>query len=140
MAIVAGYSDCSDSSALRQDPMLPLAIGDRGLDLASQPTLSRFEHRPTAREVITMTRRFESFVIDRLAERNAGARRVIVDLDGTVDPAYGQQDFSDFNGHYGTRCLFPLLGFLTIDGQTEQHLFHARLRPGTSREQRVSDG
>lgn len=138
MAIAAGYSDCSDIPALRKDPMLQLAAGERGTDLASQPTLSRFEHRPSARTVMAMSRHFESFVIGRLAERHANAKRVIIDLDGTVDPAYGQQDFSVFNGHYGTRCLFPLLGFLTIDGQSEQHLFHARLRPGTAKEPRVS--
>lgn len=137
-AIAAGYSGCKGISPLRKDSMLQLAAGQRGKDLASQPTLSRFERRHSARDVVGMTRRFESFVIDHLAARHPDAKRVIVDLDGTVDPAYGQQAFSSFNGHYGTRCLFPLLGFLTIDGETEQHLFHARLRPGTSKEPRVS--
>lgn len=137
-AIAAGYSGCKDIGPLRKDSMLRLAAGQREKDLASQPTLSGFERRHSARDVVGMTRRFETFVIDHLAAQYSDAKRVIIDLDGTVDPAYGQQAFSSFNGHYGTRCLFPLLGFLTVDGSTEQHLFHARLRPGTSKEPRVS--
>ena len=138
LGLAAGYFDCSDSGDLRSDPMPRLGVGDRELDLPSQPTLSRFEHTPSAREVLTMGRRFESFVIDRLAQRYPDAKQITIDLDGTVDPAYGQQSFSSFNGYYGTNCLFPLLGFLTIDENSEQHLFAARLRPGTSREPRVS--
>ena len=53
-------------------------------------------------------------------------------------PPTRQQGFSTFHGHYGTNCLFPRLGFLTVDNHTEQHLFAARLRPGTSKEPRVS--
>lgn len=138
LGLAAGYFDCSDSKDLRGDPMLRLAAGGRDLDLPSQPTLSRFEHTPSAREVLTMGRHFEEFVISRLALRYPDAKNITIDLDGTVDPAYGQQSFSCFNGHYGKNCLFPLLGFLTVDGRPEQHLFAARLRPGTSREPRVS--
>ena len=118
--------------------MLRLGAGDRTLDFPSQPTLSRFEHTPTPREVVQIGRRFERLVIERLALRHPNAQRIILDLDGTVDPAYGQQDFSCFNKYYDTNCLFPLLGFLTARDHTEQHLFAARLRPGTSKEPRVS--
>src|SRR5262249_41057531 len=34
--------------------------------------------------------------------------------------------------HYDTWCYLPLLGFVTFDDETEQHLVLALLRPGTS--------
>ena len=38
--------------------------------------------------------------------------------------------FCFFNAFYDAHCFLPLLGFLTVDGHPEQHLFSARLRPG----------
>jgi hypothetical protein len=68
--------------------------------------------------------------------RNRYARLITIDLDGSVDPTHGQQPFAFFSGYYDTWCFFPLLGFITVDDQPEQHLFYARLRPGASREVR----
>jgi len=53
-----------------------------------------------------------------------------------VDPTHGQQPFAFFNGHYDTWCYLPMLGFLSVDGDPEQYLFHARLRPGLAKEAR----
>ena len=61
-SIAAGYEDGTDAARLRQDPALKLACGREpvtGFDLASQPTISRFENRVTAREVVAMNRRLE---------------------------------------------------------------------------------
>ncbi len=132
-AIAAGYADGNDAKALRSDPAFKL-LCDRdplsGPDLASQPTLSRFEHSVSGREAVAMGREFERHRIEAFAARAAKARRVVIDLDGTEDPAHGQQTFAFFNGFYDSYCFLPLLGFLCIDGESEQHLFYARLRPG----------
>src|SRR5215211_6119449 len=45
--IACGYADQDDADALRSDPLLKAVCGDSattGADLASQPTLSRFEN------------------------------------------------------------------------------------------------
>lgn len=45
--ICAGYEDCNDAKTMRRDPVLKAACDrdpDEGADLASQPTLSRFEN------------------------------------------------------------------------------------------------
>jgi hypothetical protein len=47
-AICCGYEDTDDLDALSADPAFKLACGrlsDTGVDLCSQPTLSRFEMR-----------------------------------------------------------------------------------------------
>jgi hypothetical protein len=138
-SIALGYPDGNDSARVRQDPAMKLVCGrgpSSGEDLASQPTLSRFEHGLGGRDVVEMGRRLERFVIDRLKRRHPRARLITIDLDPSVDPTHGQQPLSFFNGHYDTWCYLPMFGFLSVDDSPEQHLFHARLRPGLSKESR----
>src|SRR2546421_3322864 len=51
--IVAGYEDANDADRLRHDPAFQL-LADQplGQPLSSQPTLSRWENTPSARELI----------------------------------------------------------------------------------------
>ncbi|MDQ7088464.1 MAG: transposase [Acidobacteriota bacterium] len=64
--------------------------------------------------------------------RRKKVKRVTIDLDPTDDPTDGAQQYSLFNGHYGSWCYLPLLGFLSFDNEPDQHLFAAILRPGTA--------
>lgn len=135
--IAAGYPDGNDAAVLGADPVLKEVCGRRGVSgdhLASQATLSRFESGVSAREAVAMGRTLEKFVIQEHRARLKGrAKRITIDLDPTEDRTYGQQSFSFFNGHYESWCFLPQLGFLTFDDELDQHLFHARLRPGNSR-------
>lgn len=138
-AIALGYSDQNDASRIGRDPVLKLLCGRSAsspCSLASQPTLSRFEGSRSGRELVALGRALERFVIARLRKRRPKARRITIDLDSTEDPTHGQQPFSFFNGYYDSWCYLPMLGFLSVDDEPEQHLFHARLRPGTSRDSR----
>jgi hypothetical protein len=48
-AIACGYEDADDLDRLRSDPAFKLACGrlpDTGVDLCSQPTVSRWENTP----------------------------------------------------------------------------------------------
>lgn len=138
-SIALGYADGNDAARVGGDPVLKLACGrspgSEG-NLASQPTLSRFERGRSGRELIGMARALEDIVIEGLARRHKRARRITIDLDSSEDPTHGQQPFTYFNGYYDTWCYLPLFGFLSIDGESEQHLFFARLRPGTARDGR----
>lgn len=128
-----GYADANDSSSLKKDPIVKTLVGKRPVkddDLASQPTLSRYENTPTPRELIELSRELESFVVERVQQRHPDARLITIDLDPTVDRTHGRQQLSLFNGHYDAYCYLPLLGFLTIDDDPEHYLFHARLRSG----------
>jgi hypothetical protein len=138
-SIALGYPDGNDSARIGHDPVMKLVCGrspSSSDQLASQPTLSRFEHGLGGREVVEMGRRLEGFVIDRLKRHHPRARLITIDLDPSVDPTHGQQPLSFFNGHYDTWCYLPMFGFLSVDGSPEQHLFHARLRPGLAKEGR----
>ena len=74
------------------------------------------------------SRTFESERIAAFAKHHRRAQRVVIDLDATEDAAHGQQAFSFFNGFYDSRCFLPLLAFVSVEGELDQHLFHARLR------------
>jgi Transposase DDE domain group 1 len=136
-AIAGGYPDGNDAAVLGDDPVLKEVCGRRGMTgarLASQPTASRFENAVTGRELVHMGRALERFVIERHRKRLHGqAKLVTIDLDPTPDRTYGQQTFSFFSGCYEAWCYQPQLGFLSFDGEHDQHLFHARLRPGNAR-------
>jgi len=136
-SIALGCPDTNDAAHLAHDPALLLACGRRADDprgLAAQPTLSRFDHAVSGRGLVAMQRELEDFVIRRLRQRHPRARRIFIDLDPSVDPTHGQQPFAYFNGHYDTWCYLPMLGFLSVEGEAEQHLFHARLRAGLAKE------
>ncbi len=138
-AIALGYPDGNDSARIGQDPAMKLLCGRGPADsggLASQPTLSRFEHGLSGREIVSLGRGLEETVIERVRRRHPRARIVTIDLDPSVDPTHGQQPLAFFNGHYDTWCYLPMFGFLSVDGDPEQHLFHARLRPGLAKEAR----
>jgi cytochrome P450 len=59
LAIACGYPDANDRHFLRKDPAFKLACGrlpESGDDLASQPTMSRWENAPDVRTLIRLTR------------------------------------------------------------------------------------
>lgn len=133
--IAAGLADCNDAERAATDPVMKAACGRAplsGADLASQPTLSRFENAPSARELVVMQRRFEESRLDVLCKRHRGTRRVTIDMDSTDDPTHGAQQGTLFNGFYGTWCYLPLVTFVSFDGDPEQYAVSARLRPGNA--------
>ena len=133
-SIACGYPDANDSARLGADPVHKMLL-DRdpvtGLDLASQPTLSRFENAAGAKQLYRMGEALAASVIERHAQRLRGhARRVTIDLDPTDDPTHGAQQMSFFNTHYDSWCYLPVMGFVTFNDEAEQYLCAAVLRPG----------
>ncbi len=132
LGIVAGYEDCIDHNSLRRDPILKLAAGRAPLteaDLASQPTLSRFENGVGVRELLALGRAIvEDFVEGR---RRRPPRTIVFDFDATDDPTHGQQELEFYHGYYGTHCYLPLLVFAQCDGGAQEPIA-AVLRPGNS--------
>jgi len=133
-AIACGYPDANDAARLASDPVHKLLLGRdpvAGQDLASQPTLSRFENAIDTKELYRMSEALAASVIQRHAQRlRHRVRRVTVDLDPTDDPTHGAQQLSFFNGHYDTWCYLPVLGFVSFNDEPEQYLCAAVLRPG----------
>ena len=134
--IACGYADANDAARLAQDPVYKLLLGRdpvEGSDLASQPTLSRFENGVDRKQLYRMGEALADTVIERHRRRLHGrARCVTIDLDPTDDPTHGTQQLAFFNGHYDTWCYLPVVGFLSFNDEPEQYLFTAVLRPGNA--------
>jgi hypothetical protein len=115
-AIALGYEDTNDAATLAQDPSHKIMAGrapESGDDLASQPTLSRFENRVTAKDL----RRLSEGLLELYLKTHPGPRKVIVlDMDATDDPTHGRQQHSFFHGYYEEHMYHPLLVFDGRDG------------------------
>jgi len=133
--IACGYADCNDVARVGQDPMQKVLLGrdpESEEELASQPTLSRFENRVRMVDLYRMGVELMNLVIERQRKR-LGRRKVkliTIDMDPTEDKTHGAQQLSMFNGHYDSWCYLPQLAFLTFNDEAEQYLFAAVLRPG----------
>jgi hypothetical protein len=136
LAIACGYPDANDAARLGSDPVHKLLVGRdpiEGDDLASQPTLSRFENSRDRKQLLRMSEALADCVIERHRRRLQGrARRITIDLDPTDDPTHGTQQLSFFNSHYDTHCYLPMVGFLSFNEEAEQYLVAAVLRPGNA--------
>ena len=94
-------------------------------DLASQPTLSRFENRVNAKDL----RRLSDGLLELYLKTHPGPRKtIILDMDATDDPTHGKQQLSFFHGYYEEHMYHPLLVFDGRDGFP----LAAVLRPGNT--------
>ena len=104
--ILAAYEDQNDHDHLRHDPVFKL-VADRapdGPDLASQPTLSRFENAVN----IPSLKRLRDVLIDQfIASFNQPPTSLTFDLDAVDDPTHGQQQLSLFHGYFEQYQYFP---------------------------------
>jgi hypothetical protein len=97
--ILAGYEDQNDHDALRSDAVFKLIAGRLPTDddLASQPTLSRFENGVTAGGLLNL----EAWFIERFATSWPRVpNRVTLDIDVFDDPTHGAQQLTFFHGYY----------------------------------------
>jgi hypothetical protein len=122
-----GYEDVNDAERVSQDPTFRLIgsekIWERGAALTSR--LHSFET-----EMLTEEQNFAGLArINReliaRAEAIDSPQRVVLDMDSTEIPVYGQQERSAYNGHFESICYHPLLLF-----NREGDCLTAKLRPG----------
>lgn len=97
--ILADYPDQNDHDVLRSDPVFKL-LCDRSIsdnDLASQPTLSRFEN---AIEPQSFFRLEERLLEEFVSSFDAPPRELTLDIDCFDDPTHGQQQLTFFHAFY----------------------------------------
>ena len=97
--ILAGYEDQNDHDTLREDGLFKIIAGRRpdGLDLASQPTLSRMENSVTASDLLRLENWFLEQFVQSFAEP---PRELTLDIDAFDDPTHGDQQLTFFHGYY----------------------------------------
>src|SRR3954447_24953236 len=106
--ILADYEDQNDHDTLRSDPGFKL-IADRlpdGPDLASQPTLSRFENAVSIPDLWRLRDMFVDLFIQSFDEV---PRHVTLDIDAFDDPAHGEQQLTMFHGYYEQYQYLPIV-------------------------------
>jgi hypothetical protein len=123
---LAGYEDVNDAERLSQDPLFRLIgsekIWDRGAALTSR--LQTFETEMLAEaENFAGLARINRELIAKVEVDSPP--RVVLDMDSTEIPVYGQQEQSAYNGHFESTCYDPLLLF-----NREGDCLAAKLRPG----------
>lgn len=123
--ILAGYEDCNDHDTLRSDPVFKLVSGRKpqDQDLASQPTLSRFEN---AIDIPSLWRLHDFMIHDFIHSFDKPPASLTLDIDATDHPCHGQQQLALFHGFYDQYQYLPLI--ISCD-ETKQVLW-AALRPG----------
>jgi hypothetical protein len=125
-AIAFGYPDADDLDDLRKDPVFKLACGrlpDTGNDLASQPTMSRWENAPDLRRLIRLTRG----MVDLWCKSyRRPPKSITLDIDDSADTVYGHQQLSLFNAFHNERCFMPIHVYDADSG----HCVMTVLRPG----------
>ena len=125
-AIACGYPDADDLDDLRKDPAFKLACGrlpESGNDLASQPTMSRWENAPDVRTLI----RLSHAMVDLWCKRyRRPPKAITLDIDDTDNAVHGHQQFSLFNAYHDERCFMPLHVYDADSG----HCVATVLRPG----------
>ena len=105
--IALGYEDLNDHQALRKDPLIQTAL-NKDKDLASSPTLCRFENSMSREEAVAIHKVLIKQFIDSFS---APPEELILDFDATDDAVHGQQEGRFFHGYYDHYCFLPLYVF-----------------------------
>jgi hypothetical protein len=108
---LAGYEDLNDAERLRVDPVLRRVVGGRATDreAASTSEMGRFE-TDMLTENLNALMELSGRWIDR-ANARAEQKKIVLDMDSSESPVYGQQEGSAYNGYFGCDCYHPLFCF-----------------------------
>jgi hypothetical protein len=124
---LAGYEDVNDAERLARDPAMRAIVGREGIDrqAASTSEMGRFETEWLATETnLAALTDLAGAWIDRVHERRP-PDGIILDMDSSESPTYGEQEGAAWNGHFRRSCYHPLFLFNQF-GDLERCL----LRPG----------
>jgi len=110
---LAGYEDTNDADRLSVDPTMRHVVGGRARErtAASTSLMGGFET-----EILTQPQNLEllgnvpGIWVDRVHRRKQ-IKQLILDMDSSVSPTYGNQEGSAYNGYFECTCYHPLFCF-----------------------------
>jgi len=110
---LAGYEDTNDAYRLSVDPAMRRVVGGRAKErtAASTSLMGRFET-----ELLTQPQNLELLTnlpgvwVDRVHQQKP-LNQIILDMDSSVSPTYGNQEGSVYNGYFECTCYHPLFCF-----------------------------
>ena len=110
---VAGYEDTNDAGYLRVDPAMRRLVGGRAETrlAASASEMGRFETEflTTDANLAALAQTCGSWV--NAVHGRTGLNRLVLDMDSSESPTYGDQEGSIYNGYFGRTCYHPLFCF-----------------------------
>ena len=110
---LAGYEDVNDAERLCRDPAMRWVVGNRAItgSAASASQMGRFETKWLSRpENLAALADLPGHWIDRVNQRRP-PKRIVLDMDSSESPTYGEQEGSAYNGHFACTCYHPLFVF-----------------------------
>jgi hypothetical protein len=110
---LAGYEDVNDAERLCRDPAMRWVVGDRAITgfAASASQMGRFETKWLSRpENLAALADLPGQWIDKVHQRRP-PKMIVLDMDSSESPTYGEQEGSAYNGHFGCTCYHPLFVF-----------------------------
>src|SRR5215471_1394488 len=110
---LAGYEDVNDAERLCRDPAMRWVVGDRAItgSAASASQMGRFETKWLCRaENLAALTDLSGQWVDKVHERRP-PKTIVLDMDSSESPTYGEQEGSAYNGHFGCTCYHPLFVF-----------------------------
>lgn len=124
---LGGYEDVNDADRLGRDPAMRWVVGGHAVvkQAASASQMGRFETEFLgADDNLAALAALSGAWIERVHDRRP-PKAVVLDMDSSVSPTYGDQEGTAYNGHFGCTCYHPLFLFNHM-GDLER----CRLRPG----------
>jgi hypothetical protein len=124
---LAGYDDVNDADRLGLDPAMRWIVGGKAVSgrAASASQMGRFETEWLASdENLVALADLSGRWIDGVHSRRP-PRGIVLDMDSSVSPTYGDQEGTAYNGHFACTCYHPLFVFNQF-GDLER----CALRPG----------
>ena len=127
--IALGYEDLTDHDTLRDDSLVALAVGcadvtgqsrkrerDKGHPLAGSSTLNRFElgtpeqaAEDRYKRIVGDPQKLDWLLVQLYIEMQPEVpEQIVLDVDSSDDPLYGQQEGRYFHGYYDCYCYLPL--------------------------------
>jgi hypothetical protein len=110
---LAGYEDVNDAERLCRDPAMRWVVGDQAVydAAASTSEIGRFETECLTRpENLAALTNLCGQWIDRVHRRRP-PKLIVLDMDSSESPTYGEREGSAHNGHFGCTCHHPLFLF-----------------------------
>ena len=117
----------NDADRLGRDPAMRWIVGGRAVERggASTSQMGRFETELLAtNDNLAALADLLGLWIDQVNERKP-PKIIVLDMDSSVSPTYGDQEGTACNGHFGCTCYHPLFVFNQF-GDLER----CALRPG----------
>jgi len=121
--LALGYEDLNDHDELRRDPVFAVLAGKLQAHrqdcepVAGKSTLNRLERTPKRHggkyhKIDFDQGKADDLLVDKFLEAHDRAPvRIVLDLDATDTPLFGNQEGRHFHRHYNNYCYLPLYVF-----------------------------